>query len=631
MTARTWLALLAAVAALAAGPACDHGAFDVGLDDDTGDDDTGDDDTGGGSCDPDPSTDTVPTSQECLEYNPYEIFDPDETVEWTWDSSALEPGSTDVMMAPIVISLTDDNLDGLVDTSDVPDVIFITFASGNYHDSGTLRAVSGADGSDLWAVTNAAYGVAPGAGIAAADIDNDGLPEIVTISDTGHPIAFDRAGNFLWESTHAVCRGYGYAAPAISDMDHDGTPEIVVGRAILDPGGVVLATGAYGCGNGWSFPADVDLDGVQEVVAGNTIYEIDGTAAAYNPSLGDGYTAVGDFDLDGDPEIVLTGTTTVQLLDHELNVLWTQTAAGTGSGGPPTVADYDGDGFPEVGVADLGKYAVYDTDDGAILWTNDTEDDSSSQTGSAVFDFNGDGVAEVVYADEHDLYVYQGTDGAILFDGVDHSSGTLFELPPVVDIDGDHSAEIVVASNDYTFAGSNGIMVLGAYEESWWPARGIWNQHAYHVTNIDDDGSVPQNETPVWQSYNGFRMQVPQYGWGGFEVPDVRPEATVCTETCPEVATVMLRVANEGTSGVLAGMPIDVALARGGTFSYDQTVYLPDAVDAGVLSGEIAIAVPGDAEAVRVTLDRGYDGGGVYTECDEDDNEVLLPGPLCAP
>ncbi len=629
---RSGLALM-----LAALLGCDPTPFPVGGpgegDDDAADDDAaGDDDTAADPCEPDPTEGTVTVSEECLQYNPYEEFDPDEVVEWTWSSSALAPESTDVMMAPIVISLTDDNGDGAVDDGDVPDVVFITFVGPNYHDTGVLRAISGDDGHDLWAVTDPALGTAPGGMVAAADLTGDGVPEIVAISDTGHPIAFDAAGTFLWESTLAVCRGYGYVAPAIADMDHDGSPEIVVGDGVLAFDGTVRGEGAYGCGYGFSFPADIDGDGVQEVVAGNAIYEIDGTAS-FHREISDGYPAVGDFDGDGDPEIVITGNGYVRLMDHELNDIWGPVpTAGTGGGGPPTVADYDGDGLPEVGVADLGQYAVYDGADGAILWTNPTEDDSSSQTGSSVFDFNGDGVAEVVYADEHVAYIYQGTDGSVLFEAEGHASGTLFEQPLVVDIDGDDSGEIVVASNDYAWAGWTGITVLGATEASWWPARRIWNQHAYHVTNIEDDGTVPQVEDPVWQDYNCFRQQVPQFGWGGFEAPDLFVEADVCTETCPEFSTLLLRVGDSGTAGVVAGLPLDISTDDGsGTLVYDQTVYLPDAVDAGAVSGQFAVEIDADTERVRIIVDHTAQGDELHVECDETNNHLLLDGPFCPP
>ena len=35
--------------------------------------------------------------------------------------------------------------------------------------------------------------------------------------------------------------------------------------------------------------------------------------------------------------------------------------------------------------------------------------------------------------------------------------------------------------------------------------RRIWNQHTYHVTNVREDGTIPQFETTWWNRGNTFR------------------------------------------------------------------------------------------------------------------------------
>ena len=97
------------------------------------------------------------------------------TLLWHWDGvGATLPTYHQVMMAPMVANLNDDNMDGVVDENDVPDVVFGTFAGGNYTSDGVLRAVSGADGSSVFDVTAAAHRISAGAQVAMGDIDGDG-------------------------------------------------------------------------------------------------------------------------------------------------------------------------------------------------------------------------------------------------------------------------------------------------------------------------------------------------------------------------------------------------------------------------------------------------------------------------
>jgi hypothetical protein len=125
-----------------------------------------------------------------------------------------------------------------------------------------------------------------------------------------------------------------------------------------------------------------------------------------------------------------------------------------------------------------------------VLWFQPTQDCSSAFTGSSVFDFDGNGKAEVVYADELYMRIYDGTTGEILTQ-VCNTSGTLHEYPLVADIDGDSQADIVVTSNSYSgltcpieMAKTQGVRVFGDTKGQWVRTRRVWNQHAYHVTNV---------------------------------------------------------------------------------------------------------------------------------------------------
>ena len=75
------------------------------------------------------------------------------------------------------------------------------------------------------------------------------------------------------------------------------------------------------------------------------------------------------------------------------------------------------------------------------------------------------------------------------------------EFPVVADIDNDGSAEFLVVSSSYGGVESEwSIRAIRDVEDRWVSARRIWNQHTYHVTNVREDGRIPQYEPPNWNS-----------------------------------------------------------------------------------------------------------------------------------
>lgn len=327
---------------------------------------------------------------------------------------------------------------------------------------------------------------------AVADLNMDGRPEIVAFQAGGGMVAFHydvttSAWAVLWrtrlaDGTPSNPVGSGWSGPTIVDLDDDGIPEVIRNSNVYSNEGVLIdasmpSIADYSAGN-LPVVIDVDRDGRLEYVTGQTLYEWNPTTRRWVPdpiattSNARGFVAVADFGLFPGagsfardvPEVavITSGTARVQTLDGTI-VFGPIALPGGGSGGPPTIGDFDGDGRPEFASAGGSSYTVFDLDclatpigeatgtcpsgrtDG-VLWTQRSQDQSSNVTGSSIFDFEGDGAAEAVYGDECFLRVYSGATGDVLF-SQSRSSCTWYENPVIADLDGDFNAEIVIGDN----------------------------------------------------------------------------------------------------------------------------------------------------------------------------------------
>ncbi len=443
--------------------------------------------------------------------NPYCVAEPsqqnaplDPVIKWHWAGSDYRSDYDQVMSLPVVAQLNDDNGDGVINTDDTPDIIFSAFSGSQYDNPSLLRAISGADGHEIWPQAdrwaNAVHGPAVG------DIDHDGLIEIIVGGGHLHGaktlLAYEHDGTLKWEIPVEQ-----YGEPSLADLDNDGSVEIVVANTVYNAEGQPL----WHLGNSEDpqpLVLDLDADGDLEIFNNGSAYQHDGSllwhAGTYKQA------AVGNLDQDPHPEIVAyAGSDGIVALEHDGQIKWGPVAVPGGGGGPLTLADLDGDGHAEIGIAGANYYTVYEHD-GSLKWQSPTRDRSSAQTGSTAFDFNGDGSADILYADEHHFRIYDGRTGSVRYE-LENSSGTLYEYPLVVDLDNDQHAEIVLIANNYAYnnqahPGTTGIRVLEDAHDNWAPTRALWNQHSYHINNIHDDGSIPQFEQPSWLSHNSYRL-----------------------------------------------------------------------------------------------------------------------------
>src|SRR5690606_38233690 len=212
---------------------------------------------------------------------------------------------------------------------------------------------------------------------------------------------------------------------------------------------------------------------------------------------------------DPQPEVLLQNENGISMLEHDgsikfMNQRPTGDPASVNSWmRPSTVHDFDGDNVSEFAVSSSSHYVVYERD-ATIAWSASVLD-STGIAAATAFDFLGDGVAEAMYADETQFFIYDGTGTPLLT--VPRSSGTIIEYPVVADIDNDGSAEILVVSNE-SFVGNQTAPLIQAIrdvQDRWIQPRRIWNQHTYHVTNVREDGTIPQFEPPSWASLNTYR------------------------------------------------------------------------------------------------------------------------------
>lgn len=541
----------------------------------------------------------------CWYIPPPGVFSPQ--MECRWNSPTQWPTSDDVVMTPVVANLTDDNGDGIVDTRDIPDIAFISYDrnAGCCNAPGILRVISGKCSEDGSAVEHFSINspvLDNSAGIAIGDIDGDGIPDIVTmlrqVGGNAGTVAFDNEGNVKWQSIYPQMTDLMTAAqPSIDDLDGDGLAEIIIGRIVLNGvDGSLKWKGVGGIGinafmGPMSFAADLDLDGRKEVIAGNSVYRADGLLlwtfnypSASSPCNSstypcDGYAAAGNFDDDPRGEVVIVRSGDLWILTHDGNLFahipipWDNCAYN--EGGPPTVADFDADGRPEIGVAGADFYVVFDLDccdtlpdclniptgntecEGpGIRWSVPNNDCSSRVTGSSVFDFDGDGSAEVVYNDETLFRIFSGRDGTILFEEP-NTSHTRLEYPIIADVDNDGNAEIVFIENNTNASSPNhGIEIWGDSTDRWVPTRRIWNQHVYYVTHINEDGTLPAYDTPPnWLQFNNFRQNMPDYNV--FAAPDLSVEITGFDKSaCTARADILVEVCNDGDMRSGSGVPV---------------------------------------------------------------------------
>ena len=602
----------------------------------------------------------------CLPYGTNDVYTDPDCVGASFSSQAFKPPvlkcswtGDSVLMTPLVVDL---------DKKGKPSIVFFT--------NSELIAMSGKDCMVQWRKQVPLH---PYNSLAAADLDGDLFPELVGVDSAGHVMVFDRTGTTLATSNDVAGAG-GQGHPLLVDIDGRAPPEIIVDGLVLQykkgQGLTTLYNNGPIVGGYWgtvAAAADLDGDGVPEVVTGTQVYSIknkrDITPVMYGDQLkmnGKGaYPAIADINKDGRPDIVLAqhggnGNEILWIWDWAASrFIFGPLVVPSSWNGAPAIADLDGDRVPDVAVTGSGTFYALalkcwqnpmqkGCSAKGLLWSKKVRD-MSGLAGPSVFDLNGDGKVEVVYRDECFLRVLDGASGKTQF-LAPVTSGTVLDYPVVADTDVDGHADVVVPSTMLPCNGevdadtgtawmgppSQGIFVYQDPMNRWMPSRSIWNEHAYHITNINDNATVPFKEAPNWKSWNNFRQNVqsnlvarPAVDYTGAKSTTIDNGGLPCSQS----ERLWAKVCNRGTQIAPSGVS--------GTFYVGDPRAGGMAVCSGVTDSPIN---PGDCTDVHCDWQgapmtaqdiwfRANDDGSkqnVSSECHNQNDLLHLPGTTCS-
>ncbi|MDD3877619.1 MAG: PKD domain-containing protein [Bacteroidales bacterium] len=454
-----------------------------------------------------------------------------------------------------------------VDGDCIPEIIMAGTANATTSPrlTSSLKIINSITGATIYSIPTAHFSWSAGNSFAIADLDSDGIPEIVVAAAdhalnpsnlTGRLICYNIDGSIKWISDQQFGNNSSFrygGTVGFADFNKDGIPEVYIyneifnaqtGVKLIDGGANGLGLGRQSSNNEGSLSLTIaghlDADTTDlELAAGYTIYKINitnlnGTTSnsmtPYNLTVDglfrDGLTTISDINQDGQLDVIVASRGNdldARLYCYYLNgttpVLLASTTLPNGGGpqeghvGTPFIGDIDGSGTPSIGLTRSYRLMTYKYNGSNTLqlnWIVNTND-QSGETGLTMFDFNQDGTQEIVYRDETDLKIINGSGLApVTLASFTCVSGTGLERPIVGDIDNSGTSKICVSCGPQ-ITGKVEVFSAPTGQQSWAPSRSIWNQYGYHIFNINDDLTVPQfpfnNASFANAMYNNFFVQ----------------------------------------------------------------------------------------------------------------------------
>ena len=309
-----------------------------------------------------------------------------------------------------------------------------------YAGKGGITALNGRDGSTIWKVLDS--GIGDHAQPQMADLNNDGILEIIIPleSPAGLLVLHANNGSTYWRLQSGLGKET-YASPVVFDIDGNGYPTIFIASTDIYSGlsgtGRISAISYDGrilyqnfvwrpCSGGLSI-ADTDGDGEFEIYMGER-----------NMYLNDSQYGDNDY-----------GKGVVSFWARNLTIRWCRPEIFCSSQ-IPMIADVNNDGILDIIIGDLeGGLAVLNATDGStIKMTRGIPQNAPTHYQPCVYDIDGDGNLEMLMADPHDTT----SDDLVIWDLVKWQIdariyiGKCFYGPQVADVTGDGVMEIIACN-----------------------------------------------------------------------------------------------------------------------------------------------------------------------------------------
>jgi hypothetical protein len=363
---------------------------------------------------------------------------------------------------------------GDMDNDGVPEVVTYRVENADIY---ILDGATGATKVHIIAPTVFVGGTAP----AIADLDNDGYGELVIVGNDQRMYCYEHDGTLKYVSgLVGYDSRYRWSVPNIADFDHDGMPEVNIGNqvfngqtgALLASGGPSLSAGEHPArrANGFSFNSTVAID-----------------------ALPDNFCA----DCDGLEIVAGNQVLSVNLVTGAVNMI--VQAAGTYTDGFTSVVDFDRDGDLDAIVqgkrGNLNYVYCWEIESPVImrqfkLFNNWGEGASRVN----VADLNGDGQLEISFVGFPYLYALRNNFTPMWTRATDDASS--ITCSSVFDFCGDGSADVI-------YRGSSFLQVLnGADGQVSWEDDCVSATHIENplVLDVDADG---QTEIVIQCGTNG--------------------------------------------------------------------------------------------------------------------------------